>query len=210
MRVKVGIIDYGMGNLRSVSNAVRAVGAEPGYVEEPEKLNQYDKLILPGVGAFVDAMNRLKETGMDQALTKQLQKDKPILGLCLGMQLMCSDSEEGGHFKGLGWFDASVKRFPEELNLKIPHIGWNNLKVSNHPLFKGIEPDPDVYFVHSYRVVCSNNDDVLAWCEYGQPFAAVIGHINIIGIQFHPEKSQRVGLAMIKNFIEENLCSKKD
>jgi imidazole glycerol-phosphate synthase subunit HisH len=205
--VKVGIIDFGMGNLRSVSNAVQAVGAQAEYVKDPESIHLYDRLILPGVGAFGEAIARLQQTGMAQALDEQGKAGKPILGLCLGMQLMCSESEEGGKFKGLGWFKASVKRFSDRLNLKIPHVGWNNLLVvCEHPLFAEIGPDPDVYFVHSYRVECEEQKKVLAWCEYGEPFAAIIGHENILGIQFHPEKSQRVGLAMLHNFAGDGIC----
>jgi imidazole glycerol-phosphate synthase subunit HisH len=205
--VKVGIIDYGMGNLRSVSNAVQAVGAKAEYVVDPEALYVYDRLILPGVGGFGDAMGQLVRTGMNQALDEQFKSGKQILGLCLGMQLMCRDSEEGGNFAGFGWFKASVKRFPDRLQLKVPHIGWNNLSLAcDHPLFTDIGHAPDVYFVHSYRVECENNNDVLAWCEYGEPFAAIIGHENLVGIQFHPEKSQRVGLTMLGNFVDNGLC----
>ncbi len=207
MKIKVGIIDYGMGNLRSVSNAIRSVGADSDYVIDPERLCDFDRLILPGVGAFPDAIMRLRETRMDQSLDDQAKSGKPILGLCLGMQLMCKDSEEGGYSLGLGWFDAGVRHFPERLNLKVPHMGWNNLLFAqDHPLFKGIDPEPDVYFVHGFRVECAGHEDVLAWCDYGEPFAAVIGRKNIFGIQFHPEKSQRVGLAMLANFVGEDIC----
>ena len=209
MTIKVGIIDYGMGNLRSVSNAVLAISAEPDYVTDPEKLYAFDRLILPGVGAFPDAIKRLRETGMDQALDEQRKSGKPILGLCLGMQLMCSESEEGGYSQGLCWFDATVKRFPDRLGLKMPHIGWNNLLLAqDHPLFRDVDSTPDVYFVHSFRVECGDQKDVLAWCDYGEPFAAVIGRKNIFGMQFHPEKSQRAGLAMLRNFVGEEICLK--
>lgn len=209
MSLKIGIVDYGMGNLRSVFNAVHAVGAEPEYAIDPEKLSSFDKLIVPGVGAFADAMAKLIKTGMDQALDEQAKDGTPILGLCLGMQLMCNDSEEGGQVQGLGWFNANVRRFPENSSLKVPHIGWNNLQIAkDHPLFKEIGPDPDVYFVHSYRVECTHREDVLAWCDYGEPFVAIIAQDNLIGIQFHPEKSQRVGLAMMRSFVEEDICSR--
>lgn len=203
MPIKVGIIDYGMGNLRSVSNAVRTVEAEAHYVTDPENLGRFDKLILPGVGAFGDAIARLHATGMVHALNEEMSMGKPILGLCLGMQLMCRESEEGGKFKGLCWFDADVKQFPDHMNLKVPHIGWNNLTFTcENALFNGINNEPDFYFVHSYRVECINQNDVLAWCDYGEPFAAIIGRDTLWGLQFHPEKSQRAGLKMLRNFVE--------
>lgn len=207
MTIKIGIIDYGMGNLRSVSNAVQAVEAQPGFISDPDGLKAFDRLILPGVGAFPDAIRRLRETGMDQALDDQVKSGKPILGLCLGMQLMCSGSEEGGYSRGLCWFDADVRLFPDRLNLKIPHIGWNNLLLTKpHPLFRDLPAEPDVYFAHSYRVECHRQEDILAWCDYGGSFAAVIGRSNVFGMQFHPEKSQRAGLAFFRNFIREDIC----
>lgn len=207
MSITVGIIDYQMGNLRSVSNAIKTVGAEPSYVSDPDELRNFDKLILPGVGAFGEAISRLRKTGLSDALNEVKRGGKAILGLCLGMQLMCSSSEEGGQHTGLEWFDAKVKRFPTGKHLKVPHIGWNNLKVAQtHALFEGIGSEPDVYFVHSYRVECSHAEDVLAWCDYGEPFAAIIGKNTIWGLQFHPEKSQRAGLAMLRNFVENQQC----
>ncbi|MBF0233103.1 MAG: imidazole glycerol phosphate synthase subunit HisH [Desulfamplus sp.] len=207
MPITVGIIDFGTGNLRSVYNAVNAIGAEAHFVLGPEEVSRFDKLILPGVGAFGDAIARLTATGLADALNEQKEAGKSILGLCLGMQLMCQKSEEGGIFFGLGWFNAEVKRFPDQLNVKVPHIGWNNLCfVREHALFKGLGQSPDVYFVHSFRAVCENETDVLAWCDYGEPFAAVICKQSVCGFQFHPEKSQRVGLSMLKNFIEDEIC----
>ena len=207
MTVKIGIIDYGMGNLRSVGNAVRAIEADPVLVSDPDGLNAFDRLILPGVGAFPDAIRRLRQTGMDQALEDQVKSGKPILGLCLGMQLMCSGSEEGEYSKGLCWFDADVRPFPDRLNLKVPHVGWNNLlQTKPHPLFRDLSDEPDVYFAHGFRVECSHQEDVLAWCDYGEPFAAVMGRNTIFGMQFHPEKSQRAGLTLLRNFAGEDIC----
>jgi len=207
MRVKIGIIDYGMGNLRSVGNAVREISAEPGLVSDPDTLSAFDRLILPGVGAFPEAVQQLRETGMGQALEEQVKSGKPILGLCLGMQLMCSGSEEGGDSKGLCWFDADVVRFPERPNLKVPHVGWNNLlQIRHHPLFRDLPEEPDVYFAHSYRVECRHREDVLAWCDYGEWFPAVMGRDNIFGMQFHPEKSQRAGLTLLRNFAGGEIC----
>ena len=207
MGTRVGIADYGIGNLQSVANAVHAVGGEPELVIDPDKLATFDRLILPGVGAFGDAITRLRETGMGQALDELVAQGRPVLGLCLGMQLMCRQSEEGGDWQGLGWFDAMVRRFPESLGVKVPHIGWNNLAFPrSHWLLQEVPTSPDVYFVHSYRVECADQADVLAWCDYGEPFAAIIARDNVVGIQFHPEKSQRAGLAMIRNFLEQAPC----
>lgn len=207
MKQRIAIVDYGMGNLHSVANAVRAVGGDPVLVTDPATLSQFSQLILPGVGAFGDAARRLNSSGLGQALTEQVDAGKPVMGICLGMQLMCKSSEEGGMHQGLAWFDAHVRLFPASLKVKIPHIGWNNLEFTRtHGVTSGLEGSPDVYFVHSYRVECSREQDVLAWCEYGEPFAAMIAKDNLSGLQFHPEKSQRVGLAMLKNFIEGRVC----
>lgn len=207
MKVRVGIIDFGMGNLFSVSNAVQALDAEPILVSGPEALNDFDRLILPGVGAFPKAIARLKQIGMDDALTRQAKSGQPILGLCLGMQLMCASSMEGGEHPGLGWFDAKVKSFPEIPGLKVPHTGWNNIsKTKSHPLMKDLPDEPDFYFVHGFRVECENPGDVLAVCDYGGPFAAIIGRGNVFGMQFHPEKSQQAGLVLLRNFIREAVC----
>jgi glutamine amidotransferase len=207
MAQPIAIVDYGMGNLHSVANAIRAVGGDPVLVKDPEQLAQFPQLILPGVGAFGDAANLLASSGLGQALTEQVAAGKPVMGICLGMQLMCKSSEEGGTHQGLGWFDAHVRLFPASLKVKVPHIGWNNLEFTReHGVLTDLSGSPDVYFVHSYRVECANTADVLAWCDYGAPFAAMIAHENVCGLQFHPEKSQRVGLAMLKNFVEGRVC----
>lgn len=207
MSKKIAIVDYGMGNLHSVANALVAVGGEPVLVDNPEALAAYEQLILPGVGAFGDAARRLESSGLGQALTEQVNAGKSVMGICLGMQLMCKTSEEGGVHHGLGWFDAHVRLFPETLKVKVPHIGWNNLDFTRaHGVLTDLNGSPDVYFVHSYRVECTDKHDVLAWSDYGEPFAAMIAHDNVCGLQFHPEKSQRVGLAMLKNFVEGRVC----
>lgn len=205
MSARIGIADYGVGNLRSVANAIKATGGEPFLEADPAALKNYDKVILPGVGAFGDAIACLRNTGMADALTELVEQGKPTLGICLGMQLMCTDSEEGGFFQGLNWFPAHVRLFPARLGVKVPQIGWNNLEFTqDHFLFNGLKNGCDVYFVHSYRVECENSTHALALCDYGEPYAAVIGRDNVWGFQFHPEKSQRVGLAMLKNFIESS------
>lgn len=202
MAARIGIADYGIGNLRSVSNAIAAAGASADIVADPARLREYDKLILPGVGAFADAASQLRSSGMADALSEIAGAGKPIMGICLGMQLMCTDSEEGGVHTGLGWFDAHVRRFPDRLGQKVPHIGWNDLRFARpHAVLDQLPSNPDVYFVHSYRVETAQESDVLAWCDYGEPFAAMIARDNLVGIQFHPEKSQRIGLLILKNFI---------
>jgi len=203
----IAIVDYGMGNLHSVANAISAVGGVSAIVSNPRELNEYEKIILPGVGAFSDAMLRLENTGLAEALTGNVRAGKSILGICLGMQLMCLSSEEGGEItSGLGWFDAHVKKIPA-LNVKIPHIGWNSLRFNRSgQILDGLQDNLDVYFVHSYRVECNDDADVLAWCDYGEPFAAMISRGKLCGMQFHPEKSQRAGLTMMKNFVESSRC----
>jgi glutamine amidotransferase len=144
---------------------------------------------------------------MQDALNAAVKQGREVLGICLGMQLMCRDSEEDGYFKGLGWLAASVKRIPKRLNVKVPHIGWNDLHIHHpHYLFEGLSGNPDVYFVHSYRVECDDARDVVATSDYGEPFTAIFSHENLIGIQFHPEKSQATGLEMLKRFAEHKTC----
>jgi glutamine amidotransferase len=204
---RVAIVDYGMGNLHSVANAVSHVGGEPAIVGEADALETFEKIILPGVGAFGDAMRRLDASGLSAELSRLASAGRPILGICLGMQLMCSSSEEGGINRGLGWFEADVRAFPAHLGVKVPHIGWNDLHFARPDrLLDGLGGTPDLYFVHGYRVECRDEADVLAWCDYGEPFAAMIARGRLCGMQFHPEKSQHAGLAMLKSFIEGSGC----
>lgn len=197
---RIVIIDYGIGNLRSVQKGLEHAGANPVISGEPEEILAADGVILPGVGAFVDAMNcllPLKETVYEYA-----KSGKPMLGICLGQQLLMSTSEEGQLTDGLDLVPGKVVRFPKS-ELKVPHIGWNNIKITqDHPLFKGIPEGAFVYFVHSYYVD-TDPEHTLAACEYGLEFAASVVNSkgNVMGTQFHPEKSGDVGLQILKNFV---------
>ncbi len=199
------IIDYGIGNLGAVSNMLRKIGAEVIVSSSITDIEDADKLILPGVGAFDNGMRRLKELGFDQVLSRKVLNEKtPILGICLGMQLFTKRSEEGD-FPGLGWIDGETVRFrfeDDQRNLKVPHIGWNTVTMDKSScMFDGIQEEPRFYFVHSYHVVCNNQKDVLTRTTYGYEFVSAIQTDNIIGVQFHPEKSHKFGLQLLKNFI---------
>lgn len=202
----VGIIDYGMGNLRSVANALAAVGAESFISSSPEELERADKLILPGVGAFPDAMDALDAAGLT-GFIKEQSKVKPLLGICLGMQLLFERSYEFRERDGLGLIPGKVIRLTERpgREYKIPHMGWNSLNYTPNAegcaLLEGISEGKYVYFVHSYRAVPQNNVHLYAYADYGDDVAAVVGSGLVFGTQFHPEKSERVGLAMLRNFV---------
>jgi imidazole glycerol-phosphate synthase subunit HisH len=198
----VVIIDYGMGNLFSVKNALDAIGAESIISDNPEDLEKADKIILPGVGAFPDGMKNLKKRGFIEVLKKEvLNNKKPFLGICLGMQLLATDSEEHKLTKGLGWINGHVKKFNVDNNFRIPHMGWNDVFVKKeNPLF-GANKTPVFYFVHSYHIVPNDLSVILATCNYGEEFVAAIQKDNVFGVQFHPEKSQKCGLEFLKNFL---------
>jgi glutamine amidotransferase len=200
----IAVVDYGMGNLRSVAGAVRKVGFDPVVTGDPDILARADKLILPGVGAFGDAMRNLRDRGLADRLDRLvLTEKKPILGICLGCQLMAKTSEEFGRHDGLGWIDADVRRLDGEAHgLRVPHVGWNDcFRVKDDVLFDGAAADILVYFVHSFHVVCHERDIVVAESEYGIRFTAAFRKGNIYGTQFHPEKSQLGGLGILKNFL---------
>lgn len=196
----IAIIDYGMGNLRSVQKAFEFLGYEAVITDSPEAIASASHVILPGVGAFEDAMNRIRETGLDAALMQVAQSGKPVLGICLGMQMMFEHSVENGYFDGLGLFPGTVTRF-EERGLKIPHMGWNSLQTRDCPLFDAGD-DPCVYFVHSYCMADVSDEWTAATCDYGQTFTAAICRGNVMATQFHPEKSGEAGLRMLKRFAE--------
>lgn len=193
----IGIIDYGMGNLRSVQKAFAYLGFEAQILADPDAAVHADRLILPGVGAFHDAMERLRATGMDQAVISCANAGKPLLGICLGMQMMFEASEENGHWEGLGLFKGTIRRL-ENHGLKIPHMGWNTIDTHAGILFDE-DTHPCVYFVHSY---CAPeiNEDTAASCTYGQTFTASVQRGNVCATQFHPEKSGVAGLEMLKRF----------
>ncbi|MDP3935333.1 MAG: imidazole glycerol phosphate synthase subunit HisH [Candidatus Giovannonibacteria bacterium] len=199
----VVIIDYGMGNLFSVINALKFFNADAKISGRAEDIKSADKIILPGVGAFPDGMKNLKNLGLIGALEEAVLKNKkPFLGICLGMQLLASEGEESGLTKGLGWIAGRVRKFAvDETKFRIPHIGWNDVVVgANGVLFEGIQ-NPVFYFVHSYHLVPENPAVVAATCEYGEKFAAAVRKDNIFGTQFHPEKSQKSGLKLLENFL---------
>lgn len=196
------IVDYGMGNLGSILNIVKKVGGEAMVSSDPKVIAKAEKLILPGVGAFDQGMLNLERRGLIEVLNKKVLKENtPILGICLGLQLFTKKSEEGKS-RGLGWVDAETVRFKTE-GLKIPHMGWDYIKVKkDSPLTKELPENPRFYFVHSYHLVCKDKKDVLATTEYGYEFVSAIQHNNIFGTQFHPEKSHKFGMVVMKNFVE--------
>jgi glutamine amidotransferase len=195
------IIDYGMGNLRSVQKAIEAVGARAEISSDPDRVRRASKVILPGVGAFADAIAELRRTGLDQAFCESVQQGKPCLGVCLGLQLLFEKSEEDGDHSGLGLLPGKVVRFTARPGLKIPHMGWNTLTtVKPLSLLAGLPPSPAVYFVHSYHAAPDVSDHVAAVSDYPDPFPAIVARDNLVACQFHPEKSQAVGLAMYANF----------
>lgn len=207
----VALIDYGSGNLRSAAKALeRAAAGHDTAVEvlvtaDADAVRRADRIVLPGVGAFADCMGGLAAVpGMREALEETVVRGgRPFLGVCVGMQLLAARGLEFGIHAGLGWLPAEVRPLePADPALKIPHMGWNELVVERpHPVLAGLPADPHAYFVHSYRMVCAEASHVLATAEYGGAFPAVVGRDNIIGTQFHPEKSQEVGLALIANFL---------
>ena len=206
--MRIAIIDYGLGNLRSVDKAFAHLGADAKLTESPADVAEAAALVLPGVGAFGDGMAGLQQRGLDTALKNAHNLGKPILGICLGLQLFFENSEESPGAVGLGVLKGSVKKFQGApytgpSALKVPHMGWNTLSFKGaHPLFEGLKNGDYVYFVHSYYVAPTNPEWTLAESEYGMNFCAAAGTGKLMGCQFHPEKSQQVGLSILKNFLK--------
>ena len=197
----IAIIDYEMGNLRSVQKALEKVGARTKITQNPDEIKTADKVVLPGVGAMRPAMERLKALGIIPAIKDVIEKEKPFLGICLGFQLLFEKSSEGGSTEGLGILRGEVERFSQ---LKIPQIGWNQLHIKNadSPILNGIDESANVYFCHSYFVKPADTTVISTTTEYAIDFTSSIYTGNILGVQFHPEKSQTVGLQILKNFKE--------
>lgn len=202
--MSIALIDYGLGNLLSVYHALEASGGVVELCSHPADLRDAERIVLPGVGAFCEGMQNLHQRGFVEALNEEvIGKGKPVLGICLGMQLMAARGTEGGLYEGLGWVDADVVRLtPDDSSLRIPHIGWNNVTSrEDSPLFVGLPAFPDFYFVHSYYIKCTDDKTVDATFQYGGEFTAAIRQNNIFAVQFHPEKSQDYGLRVLENFL---------
>ena len=199
----IGIVDYNMGNLASVKNAFTLLGVDAAVASDPDKFHTYDKLILPGVGAFGDAMEHLKERNMDEAIKAYAKGGSPMLGICLGMQLLFESSQEFGDNQGLGLIKGHVQAFEQERfshPLKVPHMGWNRMFTKEHPLFKDLDDEHYLYFVHSFHAVCDDASDTIGRTEYGYSFTSAVAKDNVFGIQPHPEKSHKNGLQILTNF----------
>ena len=198
----IGVVDYGAGNLHSVRNTLAHLGVDMRLAATPADLDGVDAILLPGVGAFGAGMDRLREAGFVEPLRQHADDGVPLLGICLGMQFLFTVSEEMGQHAGLGLLPGRVLRFPES-DLKVPHMGWNQLHRANpSPLLDGVPNGAYTYFIHSYYVSPTEADDVLARTDYGLDFASVVGRGNVFGVQFHPEKSQRVGQRILLNFAQ--------
>lgn len=200
----IAIIDYDAGNIRSVEKAIALLGEEPCITRDKEIILRADKVILPGVGAFGSAMEKIRAYGLEEVIHEVVDRGTPFLGICLGLQLLFEESEEAPGVKGLGLFEGKIVRIPDQNGtLKIPHIGWNSLQFPNKgSLFEGIEENSFVYFVHSFYLKAKNTNDVVATTEYGEILDVAVQRDNMYACQFHPEKSSTVGLKIIENFIK--------
>lgn len=199
IKLMIAIIDYGMGNLRSVEKGFLKVGADAKVVTDAKAVDNAKAVVLPGVGAFRDCMRNLEQMSLIDSIVRSIQKGKPYLGICLGLQVLFTESEEFGIYKGLDVFKGKVVRF--QIDLKVPHMGWNNVKILRKPpLFGGITNESFFYFVHSYYVVPDDNTIIATTTDYGVSFTSMVWKDNIFATQFHPEKSQETGLRILKNF----------
>ncbi|MCY3681045.1 MAG: imidazole glycerol phosphate synthase subunit HisH [Gemmatimonadetes bacterium] len=198
----IAVVDYGMGNLRSVQKAFEHVGAGAVIVDRPEDIDAAERVVLPGVGAFGDAMNNLKTAGLIAPIVRAISEGRPFLGICLGLQLMFAESEEMGQHRGLGILPGKVKRFPE--GQRVPQIGWNEVRIQRETaLLDGVPDRSYFYFVHSFFVASERDEDVVGVTDYGIDYASIAGSGRAFGVQFHPEKSQDAGLKILKNFAEK-------
>lgn len=204
----IGIINYGVGNLNSVFNAFERIGYDAQIIESPPQARECSHLILPGVGSFSSGMTALNKRSWLVELKAFAQSGKPLLGICLGMQLLFEQSEEHGLHQGLGFLPGKVEPLKSDGTLRIPHVGWNNLvQINKHPVVGGVKSSVDFYFVHSYHCIPSDPNHILMTCDYGGSFVAGVKCKNIVGLQFHPEKSQPAGLRVLENFAEwDGIC----
>lgn len=198
------VVDYEMGNLRSIVKSLEYVGGKVIVSYKPDDLLKADKIVLPGVGAFRDGMANLQKKGLDLILYKEVkEKNKPLMGICLGMQLLADKSYEFGEWQGLSLISGEVKKFNIDDKFKIPHVGWNNVKfIQEHKLLDSVEDNSDFYFAHSYYLICAEKSSVIGVCDYGGDFTAIVAKDNIFATQFHPEKSQKSGLKLLENFVK--------
>lgn len=205
----IAIVEYGMGNVRSLRNAFEYIGEDVIVTADPAALDDADHIVLPGVGAFGDAMSAIAERGLEPVLQRQARElNKPVLGVCLGMQLIARSSVEHGEHRGLGWINADIRRIEVPRPLKVPHVGWNAISFDpSDSLFHGIKTgEANFYFVHSFHMVCHNPVDLIATTDYGIAVTAVVRSGNVTATQFHPEKSQDNGLTLLRNWVESTSC----
>lgn len=203
------IVDYGSGNLASVQSALRSAGGSPTISSDPEKVSRARQLVLPGVGSFLEAMTLLRSSGLGEAILEAVNHECTLLGICLGMQLLASQGDEGGTgvgCAGLGLISGTVSRLQTESSERIPHVGWNEVLHDDHRLFQGIPSRTDFYFVHSYRFLPDRKADIIAQTPYCGKFVSAVARDRIFGVQFHPEKSSRPGSQLIRNFLGMARC----
>lgn len=197
----IAVVDSGSGNLRSVAKALAAAGGAPVVTSDPDVVRRADRVVVPGQGAFRDCMNGLRGRGLEEAVREAIRSGRPYLGICLGLQVLFEESEEHGRCAGLGILPGRVVRF-DRPGLKVPHMGWNQIaRARPDPILAGVPDEAYVYFVHSYYVVPARDELTALWCDYGGRFCAAVRHDNVFATQFHPEKSQKVGLALLSGFV---------